>query len=199
MSAALVLASGSTIRAEMLRRAGVAIEVMPARVDEEAIRQSMMAEGAGPRDLADTLAEMKARKIAERHPDRLVLGCDQVLDCGGTVFTKPQTMEEAADQLKRLRGRGHSLLSAAVLYEEARPIWRHVGKVRLEMRPFSEAFLQGYLARNWPGIGESVGAYKLEEEGVRLFHRVDGDHFTVLGLPLIELLGYLGVKGVIET
>lgn len=195
----LVLASGSAIRAEMLRKAGVAIEVKPARVDEEAIRQALEAEGASSRDLADALAEMKARKIAERLPDRVVLGCDQVLDCAGTVFSKPQSAEAAMDQLRQLRGKMHRLLSAAVLYHEGRPIWRHVGQVRLEMRSFSDAYLADYVARNWPGIGESVGAYKLEEEGVRFFQQIEGDYFTILGLPLIELLGYLGQRGWIET
>ncbi|MDE3240298.1 MAG: septum formation protein Maf [Paracoccaceae bacterium] len=195
----IILASGSAIRAEMLRKAGVAIEVKPARVDEDAIRQALDAEGATPRDLADTLAEMKARKIAERLPDRIVLGCDQVLECGGTVFSKPQAAEAATEQLRLLRGKMHRLLSAAVLYHDGRPVWRHVGQVRLEMRSFSDAYLADYVARNWPGIGESVGAYKLEEEGVRLFQRIEGDYFTILGLPLIELLGYLGQRGWIET
>lgn len=195
----LVLASGSAIRAEMLRKAGVTIEVKPARVDEEAIRQALEAEDTRPRDLADALAEVKARKIGERQPDRVVLGCDQVLECGGAVFSKPQSPEAAADQLRLLRGKVHRLLSAAVLYHDGRPVWRHVGQVRLEMRAFSDDYLTDYVDRNWPGIGESVGAYKLEEEGVRLFQRIEGDYFTILGLPLIELLGYLGQRGWIKT
>jgi septum formation protein len=199
MTAPLILASASPIRAQLLCRAGVAVESMPARVDETAIRAALEAEGARPRDVADTLAEMKARKIADRHPTRLVLGCDQVLDLGGAIFGKPETPDAARAQLQALRGKSHKLLSAAVLYDTGRPVWRHVGEVRLTMRVFSDAYLEDYVARLWPGIAESVGAYKLEEEGVRLFSRIEGDYFTILGLPLIELLGYLGNRGVIAT
>ena len=199
MSDPLLLASASAIRAEMLRRAGLSVQALPARIDEEAIRAALEAEGANPRDVADTLAEMKARKLSDKHDGRLVLGCDQVLELGGGVFAKPGTAEAARAQLLRLRGKTHRLLSAAVLYRDGAPLWRHVGEVRLTMRHFSDTYLDDYLARNWPGIGESVGAYKLEEEGVRLMQRIEGDYFTILGLPLVELLGYLGQRGTIPA
>lgn len=199
MSTALVLASSSAIRAELLRRAGVATEVMPARVDEEAIRIALEAEAAHPHDIADTLAEMKARKIGERLPQRLVLGCDQVLEVQNTILAKPSSRDAARAQLHQLRGKSHRLLSAAVLYEAGRPVWRHVGEVRLTMRTFSDAYLEDYISRNWPGIGDSVGAYKLEEEGVRLFEKIEGDYFTILGLPLLELLAHLARRGVIAA
>ena len=170
-----------------------------ARVDEEAIRQSLTAEGATPHDLADTLAEMKARRIADRHPDQLVLGADQVLDFGGSAWAKPETRDEAARQLGQLSGKTHRLLSAAVLYDRGQPVWRHVGVARLTMRPHSPAYLEGYLDRNWPGVADSVGAYKLEQEGVRLFSAIEGDYFTILGLPLLPLLSYLGQRGFIAT
>ena len=195
----IVLASGSEIRAQLLRRAGVPITVSPARIDEEAIRAALEAEDAKPRDIADTLAEMKSRKGSDKAPEALVIGCDQVLDLHGKVLAKPDSLDAARAQLRALRGQRHALLSAAVLYEAGRPVWRHVGVVRLVMRDFSDAYLEEYLARNWPGIGSSVGAYKLEEEGVRLFSRIDGDYFTVLGLPLIELLAYLGRRGIIAA
>ncbi|CAG0912148.1 unnamed protein product, partial [Cyprideis torosa] len=126
-------------------------------------------------------------------------GCDQVLEQGGVLFSKPTSAEEAAEQLTRLRGQTHCLLSAAVLYENAQPVWRHVGTARLTMRAFSDTYRDDYVARNWPGIGNTVGAYKLEEEGVRLFANISGDHFTILGLPLIELLNYLSVRGAIPA
>ena len=195
----LVLASTSEIRAALLRNSGVEVQVMPARVDEEAIRAALEAEGARPRDVADTLAEMKARKVGDKMPEALVLGCDQVLDLSGAVLSKPESAEEACAQLRAMRGKAHKLLSAAVLYEAGKPVWRHVGEVRLTMRAVSDSYLDDYVARNWSSIRHAVGAYKLEEEGVRLFSRIDGDYFTVLGLPLMELLGYLGQRGFIAS
>jgi septum formation protein len=195
----LVLASGSEIRQTLLRNAGVEFGVAPARVDESAMRDAMIAEGAPARDIADALAEQKARKVASKHPEALVLGCDQVLSFEGTMLSKPATVEEAAHQLRALSGKTHQLLSAAVLYENAEPVWRHVAVVRLKMRQLSQGYLDGYLARNWPGIQDAVGAYKLEEEGVRLFEQIQGDYFAVLGMPLLELLNYLALRGVIET
>lgn len=194
----LVLASGSVVRRQLLERAGVAVEPVIARVDEAAIRAALLAEGASPRDIADALAESKARKVAGRMPDKLVLGCDQVLALKGEIFEKPVSREAARDQLLALRGTTHQLLSAAVLYAEGAPVWRHVGVARLSMRSFSDVYLEGYLDRNWPAIGASVGGYMLEEEGVRLFAQIQGDYFTILGLPLLELLNYLALRGEVK-
>lgn len=199
MSQPLILASGSPIRAQLMMQAGLAFEVMHPRVDEEMVRDALLAEGASPRDLADALAELKSLRISEKRPEALVIGCDQVLDLEGRVLSKPESREAAREQLLDLRGKRHSLLSAVVICEAGKPIWRHVGQVRLQVRSFSEAWLEGYLDRNWPDIGEAVGAYKLEKEGVRLFSRVDGDYFTVLGLPLLDLLSYLALRGDIDT
>lgn len=191
----LILASGSAIRAEMLKNAGVEVRIIKPRVDEDMVKDSLLAEGAPPRDIADTLAEMKALKVSEKEPDALVIGCDQVLDLGGRMLSKPETREEARAQLIEMRGERHMLLSAAVICEAGKPIWRHIGQVRLRMRDFSDDFLDGYLDRNWPDVSHSVGGYQLEAEGVRLFSRIDGDYFTVLGLPLMEMLNYLTLRG----
>jgi septum formation protein len=195
MNEPIILASSSEIRARMLRLAGVPIDVIPARIDEDSLKDALIADGAGPRDIADALAEMKARRIADKHPERWVLGCDQVLDLDGRILSKPESAADAKAQLADLSGQRHSLLSAAVLYENAQPIWRHVGQVRLTMRPLSEGFIDDYVARNWDSVRHSVGAYKIEEEGVRLFSRIDGDHFTIQGFPLIEFLSFLILRG----
>lgn len=195
MTPTLVLASGSEIRAQLLRNAGVQFEVRPVPVDEELIKQSLIAEDHSPRNIADALAEAKALRGSAKNPGALVLGCDQVLDLDGQLLSKPQDQDEARAQLLSLRNKRHTLYSAAVICEDGKPIWRHIGQVKLFMRDFSESYLSDYLDRNWDSIRHSVGGYKLEEEGVRLFSRVEGDYFNVLGLPLIELLSYLTLRG----
>ena len=194
----MILASSSSIRAQLLRQVGLDPEIRPARIDETAILDSLRAEEASPRDIADTLAEMKARKIAEKGEPGLVLGCDQVLEHKGTPFQKAQNQNEAHAQLMMLQGSTHRLLSAAVLYDEGKPVWRTVGQVRLTMRPMSAIQVDRYLDRNWARVADAVGCYKLEEEGARLFSRVDGDYFTVLGLPLLDLVSYLVLRGDME-
>ncbi|KIC32886.1 Maf family protein [Leisingera sp. ANG-S5] len=198
MTAHIVLASGSEIRAHLLRQAGIDFECDVPRLDEDAIKSALLAEQAPPRDIADALAEAKARKISGKHSGKLVLGCDQVLDFEGSLLSKPVSPEEALHQLKEMRGKRHMLLSAAVIYRDGEPIWRHVGQVRLVMRKCSDSYLEDYVARNWDSIRHAVGAYKLEEEGVRLFAGIDGSYFNVLGLPLMELISYLGLQGVIK-
>ncbi|MCX7301716.1 MAG: Maf family protein [Rhodobacterales bacterium] len=199
MAEQIILASGSSIRATLLRNAGLAFDVVQARVDEKGMRDSLLAEDATPRDIADTLAELKAIRVSGRHRQALVIGCDQVLALGDLLLSKAETIGEARDQLVALRNRTHKLLSAVVICQDGAPVWRHVGEVRLTMRGFADAWLDDYLARNWDSVRDAVGCYKLEEEGVRLFTRIEGDYFTVLGLPLLELLSYLALRGTIES
>ncbi|SMX41202.1 Maf family protein [Octadecabacter ascidiaceicola] len=199
MTEPIILASTSEIRSKMLRNAGVEHSVTPARIDEDLIKRALEAEDSPPRDIADTLAEMKARKVAEKGLGGLVLGCDQVLSFKGVVLSKPETPQEAREQLVALRGEPHQLLSAAVIYEDLKPVWRHVGVARLAMRDFSDAYLDEYIDRNWDSIRWSVGGYKIEEEGIRLFRMVQGDTFTIQGMPLLELLSYLTLRGTLPT
>lgn len=195
----IILASTSPVRLQMLRSAGLAVEAVAPRVDEAAVRDALLAESARPRDIADALAEMKARKVAERRAEKLVLGCDQVLEIEGRILSKPESREEAHEHLRLLRGRSHKLLSAIVAYEDAKPVWRHIGEARLTMHPVSDSYLDDYVARNWESIRHSVGCYKIEEEGIRLFSAISGDHFTILGLPLLPLLAWMGTRGMIAT
>lgn len=195
----LLLASQSAIRLTLLRNAGLTVEPHPARIDEQALRAALQAEDATPRDIADALAEAKALKLAQRHPQALVLGCDQILAVGPHIFSKPETRDEARQQLVDLSGHTHQLLSALVLYDKGRPIWRHVDTARLTMRQASPEYLDAYLDRTWPEVGHSVGVYQLESEGIRLFSAIEGDYFTILGLPLLPLLNYLSLRGFIPS
>lgn len=199
MTEPIILASSSEIRSNILRNAGVVHSVTPSRIDEDSIKSALEAEDATPRDIADTLAEMKARKVAEKGIGSLILGCDQVLSFKGAVLSKPKTSQEAREQLVDLRGETHQLLSAAVVYADLKPVWRHVGVARLTMRDFSDTYLDDYLTRNWDSIRWSVGGYKIEEEGIRLFRMVQGDTFTIQGIPLLELLSYLTLRGTLPT
>ena len=199
MTKPIILASSSETRLRLLLAAGLNVQSRNPRIDEVAIRAGLENESASPRDIADALAEMKARKIADREPGALVLGCDQVLEFQHKVWGKPATPPEALAQLMEFRGKTHKLLSAVVLYDAGQPIWRHVGEVQLKMRATSDDWLQAYVTRNWESIRHSVGGYKLEEEGIRLFSAIEGDYFTILGLPLLPLLAYLGERGFISA
>lgn len=195
----IILASASETRARLLRNAGLVVNVAPARIDEEALRASHQADGGTPRDLADLLAEMKSLKLSRLEPEALVLGCDQILECGGRIFAKPETPACAIEHLGSLSGKPHRLFSAAVVSHEGVAIWRHVGQVRMTMHPLSRDFIADYVMRNWDTIRHCVGCYRIEDEGVRLFARIEGDFFHILGLPLIELLTWLRLRGDIGT
>lgn len=198
MSQRLILASSSSTRAELLHRAHVPFDVSVPRLDEVCIKDALVADGVGPRDMADALASAKARKVSSKIRDAVVLGCDQVLSFDGKVLSKPQSKEDAVAQLSAMQGKRHMLFSAAVIFEDGEPTWRHIGQVRLFMRQTTESWIVDYVDRNWDSIQYSVGAYKLEEEGVRLFDKIEGDYFNVLGMPLLEILSYLTLRGILH-
>ena len=195
--AGLVLASGSRTRAAMLAQAGVAVECDPPDLDEGAVKQSCRANGVAVEAAAETLAELKARQVARRHPGRPVLGADQMLECDGVWLDKPGDREQARAQLRTLRGRTHRLISAAAVVQDGRRVWHHVDGARLTVRPFSDRFLEEYLDAAGDAVLHSVGAYHLEGLGAQLFERVEGDFFTILGLPLLPVLGHLRAQGIL--
>lgn len=196
----LILASQSAARRAMLDAAGVPHDAMAPGVDEEAAKLALRADGLNARSLADALAELKAIKLSRRHPTDLVLGCDQVASIDDWVMLdKPASREEARGQLLALRGKTHRLTSAAVICEGGAPVWRHVDVAKLAVRDFSDEFIETYLDAEWPAISGCVGAYRVEGLGAQLFARIEGSHFTILGLPLLPLLDYLRVRGVIAA
>lgn len=193
----LILASGSAARRRMLEAAGLAFSVERPRVDEEAAKGSFRSEGMPARDQADALAELKALSVSGLR-EGFVIGADQMLSLEGEVFDKPRNVDEARAHLLRLRGCTHELITAAVVAREGTVIWRHIDTPRLTMRSFSDAFLDDYLARAGGDVLSSVGAYKLEGLGAQLFERVEGDYFSVLGLPLLPLLSFLREHGIAQ-
>jgi len=193
----LILASASRIRRTVLENAGLAFTVEAAAVDENEIQNSMRAAGASAETTAQTLAETKANRVSARHDGALVLGCDQMLDLDGTWFDKPADRTHAVAHLKAFSGRTHRLVCGAVVSRNGARIWHHVAIARLTVRPLGDAFIEAYLDAAGPAVLASVGAYQLEGLGAQLFTRIEGDYFTVLGLPLLPILGFLRGHGVV--
>lgn len=193
----LILASGSAIRRKVLEAAGLSFEIDSPRVDEEAVKVGLRADGLKPRDQADALAALKALSVSNRR-EGFVIGADQMLALGEETLDKPKDRAEAADHLRRMRGRDHHLICAACIAKDGAVLWRHIETPRLRMRAFSDAFLEDYLDRAGEGVLDSVGAYQLEGLGAQLFDRVEGDYFSVLGLPLLPLLAFLREHGIAQ-
>jgi septum formation protein len=193
----LILASQSAARRAMLEQAGVPFEARPPELDEQAAKAGLTGAGFDPRGVAEELAQLKALSIAA-DPADLVLGSDQILEQdGGEMLDKPESREEAFDQLMALSGRTHFLHSSAVIAQDGEGIWWHSETVELAMRPLSTAFLNAYLDREYEAVRWSVGAYRIEGMGVQLFERIEGSHFAVLGMPLLPLLAYLRERGLL--
>jgi septum formation protein len=187
----LILASASSSRRSLLEKAGVEFAVMPADIDETAVKDQARERGASAGEAAFLLAELKARAIADKFPDALVIGADQLLVCDGEWFDKPPNMAGARMHLRKLRGKAHVLETAVVCQRGGERAWYHVSRPRLTMRMFSDAYLEAYLASERDAVLGSVGAYRLEGRGVQLFEDIEGDFFAILGLPLLPLLAFL--------
>lgn len=193
----LLLASQSAARRQMLEAAGVAFEAVPAPLDEDEAKAGLLAAGFEPRDLAEMLAEMKAKSVADPG-EALVIGADQTLELDdGSLLSKPGSRDEALDQLRRLSDATHCLHSAAVIVEKGERVWGETESVALAVRPLGEAFLQAYLGAEYEAVRSNVGAYRVEGRGAQLFDAIDGSHFAVLGLPLLPLLAYLRARGLL--
>jgi septum formation protein len=191
----LALASKSAIRHQILCDAGVAVEIVPADIDERSIEQCAASrEGEG---IAALLAREKARTVAACMPGRLVLGADQILTLGGQRFSKPTDRDAAVEQLRTMRGRTHELVSAIALVRDGSIVFEHRELARLTMRAFTDDFLEAYLDAMGPAVTASVGGYQLERSGIQLFERIEGDHFVILGLPLLALLKFLREGGLL--
>ena len=189
----LVLASVSLTRQRLLTAAGIAFEIITPQVDEAVVREAVKA-GAGevePADIAEILARAKAEEVSARHPEAVVIGADQILSCDDEIFSKAETIDEAREILLKLRGRTHELHAAVAIAEDGETTWTTVDTAHLTMRTFTPACLGRYMAQAGTGVLESVGAYKLEEAGIQLFERIEGDYFTILGLPMLPLLAEL--------
>lgn len=198
MTEKLILASGSPFRKKLLEHAGIGVEAIPVDLDERALEAPLADSGASPEDVALVLAEAKATAVSEEHPGRLVLGCDQTLSLGDEVFHKPSDMEGARRHLLKLSGQTHHLNSAVVLVRDGETLWRHVGIALLTMRKLDPAFIGRHLARVGDKALSSVGAYQIEGEGIQLFDKVEGDYFTIVGLPLLPVLEKLRDLGAID-
>ncbi len=196
----IVLASQSAGRRRLLEMAGVAFEAVAAGVDEDAVKTSLRAGGISARDLADALAELKALKVSGKRPADLVIGCDQTLALDdGTMLDKAGSMAEVAAQLRTLSGKTHSLCSAVVIVEGGTPVWRHVERAKMTMRPLSDDFIADYLAAEGEDLLSGVGGYRIEGRGIQLFARVEGSHAGIIGLPLLPLLDYLRTRGILAS
>lgn len=198
MSDAIVLASGSPFRKKMLADAGLDFIQDRPQIDERAVEKAVEGAGLTPEDLASILAEAKALDVSQRHPGKIVIGTDQTLSLGDEVLHKPKDMEEARRRLLALSGKTHQLNSAIVLVRDGEVLWRHVGIARLTMRQLDPGFIGRHLSRVGDKALSSVGAYQIEGEGIQLFEGIEGDHFTIVGLPLLPLLDQLRHLGAID-
>ena len=198
MTIGIILASKSQIRSELLLRAGLKFTAIDANIDEKEAKSSYINKGYSARDLADILAAMKAKKLSCKYLNKLVIGCDQIMECNGQILSKSNNPTDLADQLKFLRSKSHTLYSACVVYFANKAEWRFIGSATITMRNLSDEYISKYVDDNWDEVKHCVGGYKIENSGISFLSKVNGDYFSILGLPIIQLLDYLVNRGVLK-
>ena len=198
MTIGIILASKSQIRSELLLKAGLKFTAIDANIDEKEAKSSYINEGYSARDLADILAAMKAKKLSCKYLDKLVIGCDQIMECNGQILSKANNPTDLADQLKFLRSKSHTLYSACVVYFANKAEWRFIGSATITMRNLSDEYISKYVDDNWDEVRHCVGGYKIENSGISFLSKINGDYFSILGLPIIQLLDYLVNRGVLK-
>lgn len=194
----IVLASKSPHRYALMNNAGLKFKAIPADIDERAIEAAFQSEALTPADLAQKLADTKAIHVSEHHPDAMVIGSDQTLSLDGDLFHKHENMEHARRHLLKLSGKTHQLNSAICLAQNGKILWQHISVAYLTMRELSPEFIGRHLSRAGEDVLTSVGAYQLEKEGVQLFDKIEGDFFTIVGLPMLPLLNKLRQLDIID-
>ena len=197
MTIGIILASKSQIRSELLLKAGLKFTAIDANIDEKEAKSSYINKGYSGRDLADILAAMKAKKLSCKYLDKLVIGCDQIMECNGQILSKANNPTDLADQLKFLRSKSHTLYSACVVYFANKAEWRFIGSATMTMRNLSDGYISKYVDDNWDEVKHCVGGYKIENSGISFLSKINGDYFSILGLPIIQLLDYLVNRGVL--
>ena len=198
MTIGIILASKSQIRSELLLKADLKFTAIDANIDEKEAKSSYINEGYSARDLADILAAMKAKKLSCKYLDKLVIGCDQIMECNGQILSKANNPTDLADQLKFLRSKSHTLYSACVVYFANKAEWRFIGSATITMRNLSDEYISKYVDDNWDEVKHCVGGYKIENSGISFLSKINGDYFSILGLPIIQLLDYLVNRGVLK-
>ena len=198
MTIGIILASKSQIRSELLLKAGLKFTTIDANIDEKEAKSPYINKGYSARDLADILAAMKAKKLSYKYLDKLVIGCDQIMECNGQILSKANNPTDLADQLKFLRSKSHTLYSACVVYFANKAEWRFIGSATITMRNLSDEYISKYVDDNWDEVKHCVGGYKIENSGISFLSKINGDYFSILGLPIIQLLDYLINRGVLK-
>ena len=198
MSIGIILASKSQIRSELLLKADLKFTAIDANIDEREAKSSYINKGYSARDLADTLAAMKAKKLSCKYLDKLVIGCDQIMECNGQILSKANNPTDLADQLKFLRSKSHTLYSSCVVYFANKAEWRFIGSATITMHNLSDKYISNYVDDNWNEVKYCVGGYKIENSGISILSKINGDYFSILGLPIIQLLNHLVNRGVLK-